>query len=611
MELDLESKDSSEVVQIGATPTNPTGDATIESGLTKLLEKKWPRSVTLSGAMESRSGPKSIGDESPELEASKPAVIGKRPDAEGYKAIRSTAGRDQGVESMQAGDTASLDVQRFESLTSFCRQLHDQHQWLAQQGESNNIDISKIWSSLEALQNLCRDTAAMGMQHAQAVIGLGIRIEVLEKQVGHLMFESVPEETSMEGSPRQSELEPKALDVQSNNEDLQQYAETALKVSAQVSSIETRVGNLESCIAAEVRHALRDLGISGINKEKVPAAVTCQPESLPSVRFDTGEQQKQVRDTSSNHWQYDDSDPVTSPGLAVTNNNGRNFGSGTRFAGHSQLRQSATPSRPKRVDQSPSGSPALVTREGPLLTSNNSSRLLEDTRIVTMADLPGVKPVSRKSVSNVRTVSPQTTVRRVQSVPGKAKETTTGVSCSSAIYMPRQRTQVTGQPSPTPTTDGQGSLSGSLKSPVAPISGSGSGSVAAPSTVDTNQTRLSPRGTKFVDASNSSSHPSTTPTPTPSPLQTSPASHSRSSNRYLDQHRAAVDARTPASSATVLNASPLSARADLKSSGSARAPIVSHTLTSMPSARDRDTSTGKSPTRDWRQSVSVFRRTTS
>merc|ERR1740130_1302694 len=41
----------------------------------------------------------------------------------------------------------------------------------------------EVATKMETLQSLCGDTAAMGMKHAEAVLGLGLRMEIIEQRM--------------------------------------------------------------------------------------------------------------------------------------------------------------------------------------------------------------------------------------------------------------------------------------------------------------------------------------------------------------------------------------------------------------------------------------------
>jgi len=127
---------------------------------------------------------------------------------------------------------------------------------------------------------LSHDTATMGMQHAQTVLGLGLRIEVLESQIAQLLDHKEPAELkgSLSSSTLQSSVSETPALRSSNGRPganlQQQFAETALKVFGQVSSIETRVNQLEERIGAEVRQALGALGINHTLRDESQAALT-------------------------------------------------------------------------------------------------------------------------------------------------------------------------------------------------------------------------------------------------------------------------------------------------------------------------------------------------
>lgn len=70
-------------------------------------------------------------------------------------------------------------------LASFSEQLQAlQRQQLQQQGQSPDASIV---GKVDSLQNLCNDTVAMELRHAQAVSGVSVRMELLEKQVSRLL----------------------------------------------------------------------------------------------------------------------------------------------------------------------------------------------------------------------------------------------------------------------------------------------------------------------------------------------------------------------------------------------------------------------------------------
>mmetsp|Transcript_116668 Transcript_116668/g.212230 ORF Transcript_116668/g.212230 Transcript_116668/m.212230 type:complete len:337 (+) Transcript_116668:67-1077(+) len=97
-------------------------------------------------------------------------------------------------------DLASLEQGGLDFLAScmmvFGKQMQVLEQTQKRQCDSAAADAAKFLRNLEAVEKLCRDTATMGMQHAQAVLRMGLRMDVLERQVALLWDEQAPSEFS-------------------------------------------------------------------------------------------------------------------------------------------------------------------------------------------------------------------------------------------------------------------------------------------------------------------------------------------------------------------------------------------------------------------------------
>jgi len=193
------------------------------------------------------------------------------------------------------------------SLVTFGRQLQALQQKQLQHVTSSREDTANMLNKFEALQNLCRDTAAMGMQHAEAVLGIGLRMEVLEKQVAPLLEDkngepSKEQAASVEPSASghsdarangaYTPSKPTDLPLNSQNSAAalnQQFSETALKVYGQVSSIECRMDKLEERISAEVQRAVNNLGFSFLGKDDVVQAALANSFDIASTCSSHGE----------------------------------------------------------------------------------------------------------------------------------------------------------------------------------------------------------------------------------------------------------------------------------------------------------------------------------
>lgn len=73
------------------------------------------------------------------------------------------------------------------TIAAFSQQLQALQQSHLQHVESTRADTVHTLGKLDGLQNFCHDTVAMEMQHAQTVLSIGVRMEVLEKQVARLL----------------------------------------------------------------------------------------------------------------------------------------------------------------------------------------------------------------------------------------------------------------------------------------------------------------------------------------------------------------------------------------------------------------------------------------
>lgn len=204
---------------------------------------------------------------------------------------------DSNVASKDDDPQASLQLIRAEvqmlasSLVTFGRQLQQLQQKQLRHETSSREDTSNLFtllSKVEGLQSLCRDTATMGMKHAEAMLGIGFRIEVLEKQVAPLLDDKNDEPTTPVAAPADAFASGPSdtlskVDRPGNSADpqmsssvaalTQQFSETALKVYGQVSSIECRMEKLEERVSSEVRRAVNNLGLLSPGKDELQIAL--------------------------------------------------------------------------------------------------------------------------------------------------------------------------------------------------------------------------------------------------------------------------------------------------------------------------------------------------
>lgn len=150
-------------------------------------------------------------------------------------------------------------------LTSVVAGIHKE---LRAQQESHNEHLEatrlETFNKVEQLQQLCHDTATMAMQHAQAVLGMGLRIDVVQEHLDLDTARSLEQGNSLPGSSRC------------------------------LSSIEARLQRLEDKVLGEVHQALSEIGcekamqhaspLSPRSVEQLSQIILQQPPFAPDSR---------------------------------------------------------------------------------------------------------------------------------------------------------------------------------------------------------------------------------------------------------------------------------------------------------------------------------------